>query len=168
MGFTQPIQLPEPLVRSYRTVSPLPRKLLPASLHKLLNEHPVQAVCFLLHLPYPRGRWALPTIASYGARTFLSAISLTQRTSGYLQTTNQSIRKDSRYAKIARRTAKISAADTWLLICSATVFLSDHFQLNSLRIADARHRQLNISDNSDPNPFTVLPMSNIFSQRTNG
>src|ERR1700722_9433634 len=29
------------------------------------------AVCFLLHFPWPRGRWALPTTVSYGARTFL-------------------------------------------------------------------------------------------------
>ena len=31
------------------------------------------AVCFLLHFPWPRGRWALPTTASCGARTFLRA-----------------------------------------------------------------------------------------------
>ena len=31
-----------------------------------------QAVCFLLHFPWPRGRWALPITESYGARTFLS------------------------------------------------------------------------------------------------
>jgi len=31
-----------------------------------------KAVCFLLHYPGPRGRWALPTTASCGARTFLS------------------------------------------------------------------------------------------------
>src|SRR5690606_1355345 len=30
------------------------------------------AVCFLWHCPYPHGRWALPTTAPYGARTFLS------------------------------------------------------------------------------------------------
>ena len=29
------------------------------------------AVCFLLHFPWPRGRWALPITASCGARTFL-------------------------------------------------------------------------------------------------
>ena len=29
------------------------------------------AVCFLLHFPDPRGRWALPTTVSCGARTFL-------------------------------------------------------------------------------------------------
>jgi hypothetical protein len=30
-----------------------------------------EAVCFLLHFPWPRGRWALPITASCGARTFL-------------------------------------------------------------------------------------------------
>ena len=30
-----------------------------------------QAVCFLLHFPWPRGRWELPITASCGARTFL-------------------------------------------------------------------------------------------------
>ena len=30
-----------------------------------------EAVCFLLHFPWPFGRWALPTTLSYGARTFL-------------------------------------------------------------------------------------------------
>src|SRR5258708_6316831 len=29
------------------------------------------AVCFLLHFPWPCGRWALPTALSCGARTFL-------------------------------------------------------------------------------------------------
>ena len=29
------------------------------------------AVCFLLHFPWPRGRWALPITMSCGARTFL-------------------------------------------------------------------------------------------------
>jgi len=57
---------PELLVRSYRTVSPLPRRGAKAKpLHRR------SAVCFLLHFPDPRGRWALPTIVSYGARTFL-------------------------------------------------------------------------------------------------
>ena len=36
MGFTQPTQSPESLVRSYRTVSPLPGKPLPTSLHNTL------------------------------------------------------------------------------------------------------------------------------------
>ncbi len=30
-----------------------------------------EAVCFLLHFPWPRGRWELPTTLSHGARTFL-------------------------------------------------------------------------------------------------
>ena len=30
-----------------------------------------EAVCFLLHFPWPFDRWALPITASYGARTFL-------------------------------------------------------------------------------------------------
>src|SRR5208283_2791079 len=30
-----------------------------------------EAVCFLLHFPWPRGRWALPITESFGARTFL-------------------------------------------------------------------------------------------------
>ncbi len=48
------------LVRSYRTVSPLPR------------DRSLAAVYFLLHFPCPCGRWALPTTVSCGARTFLS------------------------------------------------------------------------------------------------
>ena len=31
-----------------------------------------EAVCFLLHFPWPHGRWALPITMSCGARTFLS------------------------------------------------------------------------------------------------
>ena len=31
-----------------------------------------KAVCFLLHFPWPHGRWVLPITASHGARTFLS------------------------------------------------------------------------------------------------
>jgi hypothetical protein len=46
-------------VRSYRTVSPLPRR--------------GEAVYFLWHCPGPRGRWALPTTVPWGARTFLGA-----------------------------------------------------------------------------------------------
>ena len=47
-------------VRSYRTISPLPR---PGG----------AAVYFLWHFPDPCGRWVLPTTASCGARTFLCA-----------------------------------------------------------------------------------------------
>jgi len=39
VGFAKPYGLPRTLVRSYRTVSPLPPKL------------PPTAVCFLLHFP---------------------------------------------------------------------------------------------------------------------
>jgi hypothetical protein len=59
VGFTKPEESPLPLVRSYRTFSPLPARL----------RRP--AVSFLLHFPYPCGRWALPTTLPYGVRTFL-------------------------------------------------------------------------------------------------
>ena len=59
MGFTEPDRSPGLLVSSYLTVSPLPAERTPP------------AVCFLWHFPWPRGRWALPTIAPCGARTFL-------------------------------------------------------------------------------------------------
>ena len=59
MGFTEPDRSPGLLVSSYLTVSPLPAERTPP------------AVCFLWHFPWPHGRWALPTIAPCGARTFL-------------------------------------------------------------------------------------------------
>ena len=62
VGFTKPGRSPDLLVRSYRTVSPLP----PGT-----PEGPRSAVCSLWHFPYPCGRWALPTTVSCGARTFL-------------------------------------------------------------------------------------------------
>ena len=61
MGFTEPAELPRPLVRSYRTVSPLPWYRLPG----------IVAVYFLLHFPWSCDRSVLPTTLSYGARTFL-------------------------------------------------------------------------------------------------
>ena len=64
VGFTKPSRSPGLLVRSYRTVSPLP----PGT-----PEGPRSAVCSLWHFPYPCGRWALPTTVSCGARTFLHA-----------------------------------------------------------------------------------------------
>ncbi len=57
VGFAEPARSPGPLVRSYRTVSPLPR----------LSE----AVCFLWHFPEGRPRWTLSTTLPFGARTFL-------------------------------------------------------------------------------------------------
>ena len=62
MGFTEPDRSPGLLVSSYLTVSPLPAERTP------------RAVCFLWHFPWPRGRWALPTIAPCGARTFLPPV----------------------------------------------------------------------------------------------
>ena len=56
-------------VRSYRTISPLPRRCPPARRRPTDGE----AVCFLWHCPDPCGRWVLPTTASCGARTFLGA-----------------------------------------------------------------------------------------------
>ncbi len=63
VGFTEPAESPRPLVRSYRTVSPLPTGGTP--------KRPPTAVCFLLHFPWPRGRSTLSTTLSCGARTFL-------------------------------------------------------------------------------------------------
>ena len=58
---------PDSLVRSYRTVSPLPR-------HALASQRARSAVCFLWHCPGPCERWALPTTVSCEARTFLGEI----------------------------------------------------------------------------------------------
>src|SRR5689334_22553242 len=54
VGFTEPRESPPPLVRSYRTVSPLPRTRGP------------EAVCFLLHFPWDRSRWGLPSTLPSG------------------------------------------------------------------------------------------------------
>jgi hypothetical protein len=64
--------------RSSPTFSPLLRRMAgKLQAHGLqpvgLSDHPrTGAVFFLLHFPYPCGRWALPTTVSCGARTFLS------------------------------------------------------------------------------------------------
>jgi len=62
VGFAEPERSPDLLVRSYRTVSPLPR---PDRIDR------GEAVYFLLHCPDPCGRWALPTTVPCEARTFL-------------------------------------------------------------------------------------------------
>src|SRR5262245_21830776 len=67
VGFTEPAESPRLLVRSYRTVSPLPR-----GSHR-------GAVCFLWHYPWPCGRSVLPITLSFGARTFLSSPAGDQR-----------------------------------------------------------------------------------------
>jgi len=49
-----------PLVRSYRTISPLPR-----------FAKAMQGGVFLCHFPSGRPAWVLPSALPYGARTFL-------------------------------------------------------------------------------------------------
>jgi hypothetical protein len=61
VGFTEPRRSPAPLVSSYLTVSPLPRP--PCDGRGGLFS-------VALSLPVP-GRWALPTTAPCGVRTFL-------------------------------------------------------------------------------------------------
>ena len=62
VGFTEPPGSPRALVRSYRTVSPLPVR--PA------NPAP-SAVCSLLHCPAGHPDWVLPSTVPCGVRTFL-------------------------------------------------------------------------------------------------
>lgn len=57
VGFTQLLRSPEELVRSYRTISPLPRRS--------------KAVYFLLHLPSRYRDSTLWSTLPYGVRTFL-------------------------------------------------------------------------------------------------
>ena len=54
-------------MRSYRTVSPLPR-------HESASRFARSAVYFLWHYPGPCERWVLPTTVSCEARTFLDEI----------------------------------------------------------------------------------------------
>ena len=54
-------------MRSYRTISPLTPEAEASP-----QGEPLGRAYFLLHLPDPYGRWALPTIVSCGARTFLA------------------------------------------------------------------------------------------------
>ena len=46
-------------------------KLLPYRFTLTQSDKSGRAVCFLLHFPWPRGRWVLPITVSSGARTFL-------------------------------------------------------------------------------------------------
>ena len=73
MGFTKPPGSPRPLVRSYRTVSPLPVIVADPS-----------AVCFLWHFPADHPDWPLASILSCGAPTFLSPIATGPRSPGWL------------------------------------------------------------------------------------
>jgi len=69
MGFTQLLRSPEELVRSYRTVSPLP-----GIKRKIVCR---QAVYFLLHLPSRYRDSTLWSILPYGVRTFLQSCKTT-------------------------------------------------------------------------------------------
>src|SRR5690606_29016222 len=62
-GLPCPAALSPRAVRSYRTLSPLPRALAGRS-----------AVCSLLHFPSAHAAQALPGTLLYGARTFLGAL----------------------------------------------------------------------------------------------
>jgi len=63
MGFTEPSRSPGTLVRSYRTVAPLPVPVARPS-----------AVCSLWHCPAGRPDWVLPSILPCGVRTFLGTV----------------------------------------------------------------------------------------------
>src|SRR5262245_19253080 len=63
MGFTEPPGSPRVLVRSYRTVSPLPVPVAWPS-----------AVCSLWHFPAGHPDWALPSTLPCGVRTFLGRV----------------------------------------------------------------------------------------------
>ncbi len=64
VGFTEPTGSPRPLVRSYRTVSPLPVRCPEAS---------PSAVCSLWHFPAGHPDWPLTSTLPCGVPTFLSS-----------------------------------------------------------------------------------------------
>ena len=65
LGFTSPLNVTTSAVRSYRTLSPLPRSLITKALKSY------GAVYFLLHLPWAYAPQVLPGNLTLGARTFL-------------------------------------------------------------------------------------------------
>jgi hypothetical protein len=75
VGFAKPSGSPRTLVRSYRTVSPLPVRLSPPS-----------AVCSLWHCPAGHPDWALPSTVPCGVRTFLAPAGAGARPPGRLAT----------------------------------------------------------------------------------
>jgi hypothetical protein len=84
VGFVEPLESPPALVRSYRTVSPLPvRPSTPG------GREPPSAVCSLWHFPAGHPDWALPSTLPCGVRTFLGRVTSRARTrpSGRLATT---------------------------------------------------------------------------------
>jgi hypothetical protein len=62
VGFAEPAESPRPLVRPYRTVSPLPVRC-PGALPS--------AVCFLWHFPAGHPDWPLASTLPFGVPTFL-------------------------------------------------------------------------------------------------
>ena len=77
VGFTEPSGSPRTLVRSYRTVAPLPVR--PA------NRKP-SAVSSLWHCPAGRPDWVLPSTLPCGVRTFLGRVEARTRPSNRLTT----------------------------------------------------------------------------------
>src|SRR5215831_16088359 len=69
VGFAEPVPSPGPLVRSYRTVSPLPAAT-PRRACANRRRGPL-AVCSLLHFPWAHAPWELPSTLPCGVRTFL-------------------------------------------------------------------------------------------------
>src|SRR5262245_11038531 len=100
MGFAEPSESPRTLVRSYRTVSPLPDPATPE------NRRP-SAVCFLWHFPASHLDWALPSILPCGVRTFLGRVTprggARTRPPGRLATNNHSRTLESRVVVGQRR-----------------------------------------------------------------
>ena len=69
MGFVEPPRSPPALVRSYRTVSPLPVRA-----PNPWAQGPPSAVCSLWHFPASRPDWVLPSTLPCGVRTFLGRV----------------------------------------------------------------------------------------------
>jgi hypothetical protein len=66
VGFAEPTGSPRPLVRSCRTVSPMPVRPVPR-----LSDRSPSAVCFLWHFPAGRPDWPLASTLPCGVPTFL-------------------------------------------------------------------------------------------------
>ncbi len=73
VGFTEPPESPRALVRSYRTVSPLPVPFVKLNIGS-------SAVCFLWHFPAGHPDWPLASTLPCGAPTFLSREARQNRT----------------------------------------------------------------------------------------
>ena len=93
VGFTEPSGSPRTLVRSYRTVAPLPVR--PA------NRTP-SAVCSLWHCPAGRPDWVLPSTLPCGVRTFLGRVEARTRPSNRLTTAPRSSHVRRRAVTVGR------------------------------------------------------------------